>query len=154
MPIRVPPVPSTLQINAEARSFMPSNTFTSVFFKQAPLSALQLQWQKGVDQKIEDAKANKQKPLRFEDLIEDSTLAQPTQKVIDQIKLKCNNTGRNNFKQNLEFIKELVLYNKDKKIDLSKMNEEELKEQEVLKKEKATNLNWFINYILTKRISG
>ena len=81
--------------------------------------------QKAVDQKIEDAKMNKQKPLRFEDLIEDSNLAQPTQKVIDQIKLKCNNTGRNNFKQNLEFIKDLVLYNKDNKIDLSKLNETE-----------------------------
>ena len=54
----------------------------------------------------------------------------------------------------MEFIKELVLYNKDRKIDLSKLSEEELKEQEALKKEKATNLNWFINYILTKRISG
>ena len=74
--------------------------------------------------------------------------------MIDQLKLKCNNTGRNNFKQNLEYIKDLVLYNKDKKIDMSKLNEEEKKAEEAVKKEKETNLTWFINYILTKRISG
>ena len=36
-------------------------------------------------------------------------MEQPAQNVIDQIKLKCNNTGKNNFKQNLEAIKELVI---------------------------------------------
>jgi hypothetical protein len=48
--------------------------------------------------------------------------------VIDQLKLKCNNTGRNNFKQNLEFIKDLVLYNKDRKINEANLKEEEKKE--------------------------
>jgi len=33
--------------------------------------------------------------------------------VIDQIKLKCNNTGKNNFKQNLEAIKDLVITKAD-----------------------------------------
>lgn len=32
-------------------------------------------WQKTIDQRIEDAKLNKQQRLRFEDLIEDNTLA-------------------------------------------------------------------------------
>ena len=74
--------------------------------------------------------------------------------MIDQLKLKCNNTGRNNFKQNLEFIKDLVLYNKDRKINEANLKEEEKKEQELVKNEKNVNFTWFINYILTKRISG
>ena len=105
-----------MPINIKAKSFRPSD------FSPALLGGLHVMqqqmyvpnprhiaWQKMIDQKIEEAKANKQHRLRFEDLIEDLSLEQPAQNVIDQIKLKCNNTGKNNFKQNLEAIKELVI---------------------------------------------
>ena len=113
-----------------------------------------MEWQKIIDVKIQEAKVNKQHRLRFEDLIEDLTLEQPPQNVIDQIKLKCNNTGKNNFKQNLESIKELVI-NKAEELRTKHQTEEEKEaEGEVKKDAKDVNLTWFINYILTKRISG
>ena len=88
-------------------------------------------------------------------MIEDLTLEQPSQNVIDQIKLKCNNTGKNNFKQNLEAIKELVITKAEEQ-----RNAKEAVEgvpdpiPEGRKEQKDINLTWFVNYILTKRISG
>ena len=109
-------------------------------------------WQKVIDTRIEDAKQNKQQRLRFEDLIEDKALTQPSQDAIDSIKLKCNNTGKNNFKQKLEELKELVTVKPQSASSRNKSaNDEQTEEQ---KAEANTNLNWFINYILTKRISG
>lgn len=72
-------------------------------------NAQHIAWQKQIDQKIHEAANNKQHRLRFEDLIEDLTLEQPPQNVIDQVKLKCNNTGKNNFNQNRDAIRELIL---------------------------------------------
>ena len=113
-------------------------------------------WQKMIDLKIDEAKVNKQHRLRFEDLIEDLTLEQPSQNVIDQIKLKCNNTGKNNFKQNLEAIKELVITKAEEqsKAAIANGTQNEPEEGEQLPEQKDINLTWFINYILTKRISG
>ena len=89
--------PSLLPLNKQAKSFRPSD---NVF--QPPVVPMiipqHVAWQKTIDQRIEDAKLNKQQRLRFEDLIEDNTLTQPSQEAIDSIKLKCNNTGKNNFK--------------------------------------------------------
>ena len=143
--------PSLLPINIKAKSFRPSDNVVA-----APVPLINPQhvaWQKAIDQKIEDAKQNKQQRLRFEDLIEDNTLAQPSQEAIDSIKLKCNNTGKNNFKQKLEELKELVTI---KALSSSARNNVR-KEEEQTEEQKAEitiNLNWFINYILTKRISG
>ena len=90
--------------------------------------------------------------------------------MIDQIKLKCNNTGKNNFKQNLEAIKELVITKAEEQRaaaskDAAAAAASEDKSQsaaesttpgsgEEKKEQKDINLTWFINYILTKRISG
>lgn len=52
----------------------------------------------------------------------------PTQDDQETIKFICNNTGKNNFEPKLEDLKQVV-------------------------KPSETNLKWFINYILTKRIS-
>lgn len=53
----------------------------------------------------------------------------PTQDDQETIKFICNNTGKNNFEPKLEDLKQVVVRSND------------------------TNLKWFINYILTKRIS-
>lgn len=85
--------------------------------------------------------------------------------MIDQIKLKCNNTGKNNFKQNLEAIKELVITKADEQRaaaakdaaaseDGGKAEEAKTSATEGKMEQKDINLTWFINYILTKRISG
>jgi len=76
--------------------------------------------------------------------------------VIDQIKLKCNNTGKNNFKQNLEAIKDLVITKAEeqRKTAIANGTQAEPKEGEERPEQKDINLNWFLNYILTKRISG
>ena len=94
-------------MNIKTKSFRPSDNILSS--PQVPqINPQHIAWQKIIDQKIEDAKHNKQQRLRFEDLIEDKALQQPSQEAIDSIKLKCNNTGKNNFKQKLEELKELV----------------------------------------------
>lgn len=94
-----------MPINVKAKSFRPSD-FTPALLGSIPMIQQQMfvpnpkhiAWQKMIDSKIEEYKANRQHRLRFEDLIEDLSLEQPAQNVIDQIKLKCNNTGKNNFK--------------------------------------------------------
>ena len=76
--------------------------------------------------------------------------------MIDQIKLKCNNTGKNNFKQNLEAIKDLVITKADeqRKAAIAAGTQTEPEEGSDRPEQKDINLNWFLNYILTKRISG
>lgn len=154
-------LPGNLPINIKAKSFKPSDGQMGFpahsLFQQQIQNPIFLDWQKIIDQKITDAKANKQQRLRFEDLIEDSSLEQPPQNVIDQIKLKCNNTGKNNFKQNLEAIRDLVLKKPDAAKDEPAASEEAAPGDAAEEKPKAqseVNLLWFINYILTKRISG
>lgn len=80
-----------------------------------------------IDQKIQDAKHNKTR-LRFEDLIEENPQELPTQTDYENIKFICNNTGKNNFEPKLEDLKQVV-------------------------RPSEVNLKWFIDYILTKRIS-
>lgn len=96
----------------------------------APPNAELASWQAlqaVLDQKINDAKHNKTK-VRFEDMIEDNQQDLPTQDDQETIKFICNNTGKNNFEPKLEDLKQVV-------------------------RPSEVNLKWFINYILTKRIS-
>lgn len=87
--------------------------------------------------------------------------------MIDQIKLKCNNTGKNNFNQNKEAIKELVITKAEEQRTARLAAEAQATASEDTAAAAATtdeepprvpqkdiNLNWFITYILTKRISG
>ena len=80
-----------------------------------------------IDQKMQEAKNNKTR-LKFEDLIEDNTQELPTQDAQETIKFICNNTGKLNFEPKMEDLKQVV-------------------------KPSEVNLKWFINLILTKRIS-
>ena len=68
--------------------------------------------------------------VRLEDIVEDGNLPSPSAEVQENIKFICNNTGKNNFPQKLEELKALIAQNPQ------------------------ANLNWFLHYILTKRLSS
>ena len=85
--------------------------------------------QQQLDSKIQKAIQENFK-VRLEDLIEDSSMPGPPPEAQEQIKFICNNTGKNNFATKLEELKALI----------NNQNS-------------SLNLNWFIQYILTKRIS-
>lgn len=99
------------------------------------MSEQMLIWQKQIDSKLEKALSESVK-IRLEDLLEDLSLPTPSDNCQEQIKFICNNTGKSNFKAKLEELKEQVL---------NKCAKDE---------DPFCNLNWFIHYLLTKRISG
>lgn len=72
-----------MPINIKAKSFRPTDFNPSMLIGNAPGGNMMafyvpnekhIAWQKLIDGRIEEAKANKQHRLRFEDLIEDTTL--------------------------------------------------------------------------------
>jgi len=76
-------------INVKAKSFHPTEFNPSLLgsipaiLQQYVHNPQHIVWQKAIDQKVEEARVNKQFRLRFEDLIEDNNLDQPSQNVID-----------------------------------------------------------------------
>ena len=81
-----------------------------------------------MEAKIQKAISENNK-MRIEDLLDDPSMPGPNETIQEQIKFICNNTGKNNFAQKLEDLKQLIGFN-------------------------IINLNWLIHYILTKRIQS
>ncbi len=118
-------------ININAKMFRPTEAVAPeiVFAVEQQPNAEHLAWQEVIDKKISEAKIQKTK-IRLEDLIEDHLLQLPNQESQEHIKFICNNTGKSNLKQKMEELKSLI---QGPSAEL--------------------NLNWFLHYILTKRIS-
>ena len=64
----------------------------------------------------------------MEDLLDSPALVGPSIEIQEKIKFICNNTGKNNLNQKLEELKGYI------------------------GTADHSNLNWFINFVLTKRI--
>ena len=63
----------------------------------------------------------------------------------DSIRKICNNTGRGNFKQKIEVLKELVIKKAPKVVDGKEVEDAKAANADM-------HLRWFIHYILTKRL--
>ena len=68
--------------------------------------------------------------MKLEDVIEESNMPGPQSELQEKMKLICNNTGKGNFNPQLEQLRALI--NRDPYV----------------------NLNWFIHFILTKRLGS
>ena len=86
--------------------------------------------------------------LRFEELIEDASIVIEDEYVEGEIRKICNNTGRANFKQKVEDLKNFVI-----KKPASK--DESGKEADAEKPDNAEmHLKWLLQYILTKKLAA
>lgn len=127
----MPPTDVKPIINVNASSFRPTELppVEASFAAESASKKEYLVWQEHIDKRINDTKTQKSK-LRLEDLIEDPLLQLPSQDSQEQIKFICNNTGKSNFKQKTEDLK-----------------------QQIQGPQADVCLTWFLHYILTKRIS-
>lgn len=94
--------------------------------------------------KIRKAQENGTK-VRLDDLLEDPTIKVESEDVEDSIRKICNNTGRGNFKQKIEVLKELVIKKAPKVVDGKEVEDEKSANADM-------HLRWFIHYLLTKRV--
>lgn len=136
------------QININSKEFMPSKQQDTIHSKkqvnQNQIADL-LDFRQQIKDKIQTAINNNTK-IRFEDLLDDTTIKLDSEYVEDQMRIICNNTGKSNFKDKVEDLKKFVVQ-KPPQIDKDG--------NEVIDKKSANakdNLKWFIHYILTKRL--
>lgn len=94
-----------------------------------PFNQQNYKLQSTIEEKLQRAISENVK-VKLEDIIEDSLMAGPSQETQEDFKFICNNTGKNNFAQKLEQLKGHINQNP------------------------AVNLNWFIHFILTKRLGS
>ena len=83
--------------------------------------------------------------VRLDEILEDPTIKVESEDVEDSIRKICNNTGRGNFKQKIEVLKELVIKKAPKMVDGKEVEDEKAAAADM-------HLRWFIHYILTKRL--